>query len=95
MRAGSWRDGAARPIGVRDNIGEAIDAMLASVLAEELPLHAAVGHAGVGTEPAADVLALSLAGLSQIVEVERYRVGAAVGAHTGPFSFGAFWWPAQ
>jgi len=87
--------GAARPIGVRDNIGEAIDAMLASVLAEELPLRAAVGHAGAATERAADALALSLAGASQIVEVERYRVGAAVGAHTGPFSFGVFWWPAQ
>jgi fatty acid-binding protein DegV len=87
-------DGAARPIGVRDNIGEAIDAMLASVLAGEPPLRAAVGHAGAPTEPAADALALSLAGASQIVKVERYRVGAAVGAHTGPLSFGAFWWPA-
>jgi DegV family protein with EDD domain len=83
-------DGAARPIGVRDNVGEAIDAMLASVLSEELPVRAAVGHAGAATESAADALALSLAGLSQIVEVERYRVGAAVGAHTGPFTFGAF-----
>jgi fatty acid-binding protein DegV len=88
-------DGAARPLGVRDTIGEAIDAMTASVVAEELPVRAAVGHAGAATEPAADALALSLAGLSQVVEVERYRVGAAVGAHTGPFSFGAFWWPAQ
>jgi fatty acid kinase fatty acid binding subunit len=90
-----FADGAARPVGVRDNIGEAIDAMLASVLGEELPLRAAVGHACAATEPAADALARSLAGLSQIVEVERYRVGAAVGAHTGPFTFGAFWWPAQ
>jgi fatty acid-binding protein DegV len=87
-------DGAARPIGVRDSLGEAIDAMLAGVLAEERPARAAVGHAAAATEPAADALALSLAGLSQVVEVERYRVGAAVGAHTGPVSFGAFWWPA-
>jgi fatty acid-binding protein DegV len=88
-------DGAARPLGVRDSIGEAMDAMLAGVLADELPLRAAVGHAGAATRPAADALALSLAGLSPIIEVERYRVGAAVGAHTGPFTFGAFWWPAQ
>ena len=27
--------------------------------------------------------------------VERYRVGASVGAHTGPDSFGAFWRPAS
>jgi fatty acid kinase fatty acid binding subunit len=90
-----FADGAARPVDVRDNIGEAIDAMTAGILAEELPVRAAVGHAGAATEPAADALALSLAGLSQVVEVERYRVGAAVGAHTGPRSFGAFWWPAQ
>jgi hypothetical protein len=28
-------------------------------------------------------------------EVERYRVGASVGAHTGADSFGLFWWPVQ
>jgi hypothetical protein len=30
------------------------------------------------------------------LQSERFpRVGPAVGAHTGPLSFGAFWWPSS
>ena len=45
--------------------------------------------------PAADALAVLLASSPRVIGVERYRVGAAVGAHTGPLSFGAFWWPSE
>ena len=90
-----FRNGKAEPVGARDNVGEAIDAMVARVFDEDRQVGAAVGHAGASTEPAADALALSLATLSQVVDVERYRVGPAVGAHTGPLSFGAFWWPSS
>lgn len=88
-----FTDGRAEAVGARDTIGEAIDAMVARVLAEDGAVSAAVGHAGPATEPAAGALALALASLAQVGEVERYRVRPAVGAHTGPFSFGAFWWP--
>jgi fatty acid-binding protein DegV len=88
-----FAEGEAEPIGTCDTIGEAIDAMVGPVLAEDGPLRAAVGHAAASTDPAADALARSLASLGKVVGVERYRVGAAVGAHTGPLSFGAFWWP--
>jgi DegV family protein with EDD domain len=72
---------------------EALEAMAARVLAEPGPLAAAVGHAAASTGPAADALALALEGQAHVTRVERYRVGAAVGAHTGGLSFGAFWWP--
>jgi fatty acid-binding protein DegV len=88
-------DGKVVPSAVSDGPAEAIEAMAARVLEEDGPLHVAVGHAAASTEPAADALALSLASLATVADVERYRVGAAVGAHTGPFSFGAFWWPAS
>ena len=88
-------EGKAQPVGACDTIGEAIDAIVARVLAENHAVSAAVGHAGSSTAPAADALALSLATLTHVVDVERYRVGAAVGAHTGASSFGAFWWPAS
>jgi fatty acid-binding protein DegV len=90
-----FKDGEAEPVGASDTIGEAIAAMVASVFAENRPVRAAVGHAGSSTEAAADALALSLATLAQVVELERYRVRPAVGAHTGALSFGAFWWPAS
>jgi fatty acid-binding protein DegV len=86
-------EGAAKPLGSRDNIGDAITAMAAGLYDEVRVVHVAVGHAAASTEPAADALALTLEGLSCVLDVERYRVGPAVGAHTGPSSFGAFWWP--
>jgi fatty acid-binding protein DegV len=86
-------EGRATPFGTCNDVDEAVDAMVARVAAEDRPVRAAVGHAAASTEPPANALALSLASLPQVDEVERYRVGAAVGAHTGPLSFGAFWWP--
>jgi fatty acid-binding protein DegV len=85
--------GKVEPGAVCDSLEEAIEAMAERVLEQDGPLEAAVGHAGASTEAAADVLARTLAESPQVVDVERYRVGAAVGAHTGPQSFGAFWWP--
>jgi fatty acid-binding protein DegV len=88
-----FADGKAVARAQRDDPEQAIEEMVARVKAADGPLRAAVGHAAAAAEPAADVLAGSLAGLPQVDAVERYRVGAAVGAHTGPLSFGAFWWP--
>ena len=86
-------DGTIEPHAAYDHLDEAIEAMAARAFADDGPLRAAVGHAAASTEAAADALALALEGLSHVVEVERYRVGAAVGAHTGGLTFGAFWWP--
>lgn len=90
-----FTDGKAEPRGACDTIGEAIEAMARRVFEGNRPVRVAVGHAAAATEPAADALALSLASHSHVVEVQRYRVRPAVGAHTGPFSFGAFWWPSS
>ena len=90
-----FADGKVVPSAACDDLAEAIEAMAARVLEEGGSVRAAVGHAAASTEPAADALALSLASMSHVVEVERYRVGPAVGAHTGAFSFGAFWWPSS
>lgn len=90
-----FAEGKAEPVDACDTIGEAVDAMVARVFAENGPVSAAVGYTGSMTELAADALALALACLTQVGEVERYRVRPAVGAHTGPFSLGAFWWPAS
>jgi fatty acid-binding protein DegV len=73
-----------------------VEARLATLALEgEEPLSAAVGHAGRAVEAAANQLAHRLARSERVLAVERYRVGASVGAHTGPDSFGVFWWPTQ
>ena len=67
--------------------------MVENILASSQPIRAAVGHAAAVSEPAAADLAAKLASSASVRELERYRVEPAVGAHTGSFSFGAFWWP--
>jgi len=88
-------DGTTLPVAACEGVGETVDAMAAQVLRADEPVQAAVGHAGAVTETAADALADELSRLPPVLEVERYRVGASVGAHTGPVSFGAFWWAAE
>jgi len=88
-----FADGKTQPLAACGGVEEAVELMAERMGDAPGPFRAAVGHAGVVTEPAADALAQSLTRSSRVVEVERYRVGPAVGAHTGPLSFGAFWWP--
>jgi DegV family protein with EDD domain len=90
-----FADGKPEPHAACDGLAEAIEIMTARAIDADGATRAAVGHAAVSTRPAADALALSLARLSHVVEVERYRVAPAVGAHTGGSSFGAFWWPSS
>jgi len=89
-----YADGETRPLATCEGAVEAVDLMVEHILSSSRPIRAAVGHAAAVSEPAADDLAARLASSASVRELERYRVGPAVGAHTGPFSFGAFWWPA-
>lgn len=86
-------DGATQPIAACRSAEEAIDVMAEQVHASLEPFRAAVGHAGTVMKREAEILADAVAGSPQAVEIERYRVGAPVGAHTGGASFGVFWWP--
>jgi fatty acid kinase fatty acid binding subunit len=72
----------------------AIDALVAAARAAASPVHVAVGASDAASFPFADELAERLGAERQVVEVDRYRVGPSVGAHTGPGTYGLFWWPA-
>jgi DegV family protein with EDD domain len=86
--------GVASPIWQCASIAETVEQLATHVLLDEPPLTAAVGHAGRALEAAADELAQKLESSGRVSGVERYRVGASLGASTGPDSLGAFWWPA-
>jgi len=88
-----FADGAASVIAACETIDEAVDAMTRCVLASGPQVPAAVGYAGREMEPAADALAHRILSTEGALAVERYRVGASVGAHTGAESLGVFWWP--
>lgn len=82
----------AQPVSNHDTAVEAADAM-ARIVRFHAPALVAVGHAAREVEADADRLAHDLV-RSPDGTVERYRVLPSVGAHTGPDTFGAFWWPA-
>lgn len=87
-----FADGATATIGASESVAEAVEQMAQPVLRSGAG-SVAVGHAGSEMEGAADTLAHRILGAETGLAVERYRVGASVGAHTGPESLGAFWWP--
>jgi fatty acid-binding protein DegV len=90
-----YEDGAASRMWECASAAEAAERIAAHVVEREDGVATAVGHAGGGVTAAADRLARRLEASGRVLGVERYRVGASVGAHTGPDSFGAFWWPAE
>ena len=88
-----YAEGAPTPIWECASETEAVERIASLVFRGGRQL-AAVGYAGRAQKAAADRLAHRLADAEPVLAVERYRVGASVGAHTGADSFGAFWWPA-
>ncbi|MGH3002598.1 MAG: DegV family protein [Gaiellaceae bacterium] len=88
----SFSGGAATQLATAADDEEAVVAMAEHIAAQGGSLAVAVGHAAAFTEAHADELAAALrrAGIGEQV---RYRIGPSVGAHTGPDSYGAFWWP--
>jgi DegV family protein with EDD domain len=89
----SFGDGVVTPDAVHNSATAATEAMAARILSDAGLRGAAVGHAAAEVLPWADALAESLVHDPAVDRVERYRVTPPVGAHTGPLSFGAFWWP--
>jgi fatty acid-binding protein DegV len=88
-----FADGATSMIATCGSVSEAVEEMARHVLHGGTRSSAAVGHAGREMEAAADALAHRILGKESVPAVERYRVGASVGAHTGAESLGVFWWP--
>jgi fatty acid-binding protein DegV len=83
----------AEAFGAAESLEDAAHMIASRVLEEDGPIAAAVGHADRATAASAELLMDALKRSTRVVELMRYRVGPSVGAHTGPLSFGAFWWP--
>lgn len=88
----SHADGATRAVASATDPDDAAHVMARCIAEQGEGLRVAVGHAAGATRDAADALADAIVRADGAVELMRYRVGPSVGAHTGPLSFGAFWW---
>ncbi|CAN5838974.1 DegV family protein [soil metagenome] len=86
--------GEIRSVGQARDVAEAARVMADFVALAGESLKVAVGIADRGAEPIWLALEDALAGVEQVQEVVRYRIGPSVGAHTGPGTAGAFFYPA-
>lgn len=74
-------------------VEEAADAMAHRILRGGGPLRVAIGTADRAAAPFWLALEERVTGHELVTEMVRYRVGPSIGAHTGPGSAGAFFWP--
>jgi DegV family protein with EDD domain len=84
---------AMEVVGHVDDLDGAARAMAARVVAAGSALRVGVGVADPATAPLGHALADRLTGAPEVTDLVRYRVGPSVGAHTGPGTVGAFWYP--
>jgi DegV family protein with EDD domain len=82
-------------IGEAGDIDAAAAAMADHVLAagDGSPLRVGLGIADASAAPLWRALEDRLAGVSNVREIVRYRIGPSVGAHTGPGTAGVFFYP--
>ena len=85
--------GAYEPVAQARTVDEAADAMANAVLGGGERLRVGISVADAAGAPVREALERRLAGAPQILDMVRYRVGPSVGAHTGPGTAGAMWYP--
>ena len=86
-------DGSIEPVGQARTLEGAADAMAGAVRAGGSNLRVGISIADAGAAPLWQALEQRLAGAQEVVDLVRYRVGPSVGAHTGPGTAGAMWYP--
>ena len=85
--------GTMQPIAQVRSLDEAADAMAAHILAAGDGLRVGIGVADRGAAPLWQGLEDRLRGARSVAELVRYRIGPSVGAHTGPGTAGAVYYP--
>ena len=86
-------EGAMRTVGDVSDLAGAAGVMAQHVLSSGQRLRVGVGVADTAARPLGDALEQLLADAPQVREVVRYRCGPSVGAHTGPGTVGAMYYP--
>ncbi|HSH60131.1 MAG TPA: DegV family protein [Acidimicrobiales bacterium] len=86
-------DGSVQPVAEVRTTDEAADAMASAVLAGGWRLRVGISIADPGAASLWEALEDRLRDAEEVTDLVRYRVGPSVGAHTGPGTAGAMWYP--
>ncbi len=86
-------DGRVESLGLAATLDDAVESMAAAALASGLPINVAVGLADRDGSAVSEALLARLQPEPLVRDIVRYRVGPSVGAHTGPGTAGAFFFP--
>jgi DegV family protein with EDD domain len=86
-------EGRMVSVGEVATMEEAARVMAATVLGAGTDLRVGLGIADAGAAPLWHALEDALVDAPEVLEVVRYRIGPSVGAHTGPGSAGAIYYP--
>ena len=90
----SLRGGTMEVVGHAADLDNAAGVMVEAIRTAGSGLRVGVGVADADAEPVARALEDRLAGVPEVFETVRYRVGPSVGAHTGPGTVGAVFYRA-
>ena len=85
--------GAMRTVGHAADLDQAATIMADHVRAGGTSLRVGISVADTGTLPLVEALEARLRDAPEVLELIRYRVGPSVGAHTGPGTAGAMFYP--
>lgn len=88
------REGKVESLGLAADLDAAVEAMALAALASGAPVNVAVGLADRDGSALSEALLDRLRPEQTVRDIVRYRVGPSVGAHTGPGTAGAFFFPA-
>jgi DegV family protein with EDD domain len=86
-------EGRMVPVGEVATMEDAARVMATTVLGAGTDLRVGLGIADAGAAPLWHALEEALVDAPEVLEVVRYRIGPSVGAHTGPGSAGAIYYP--
>lgn len=86
--------GSIVPVGAARSQEEAADAMADHIRSSGTNLRVGIGIADAAAAPLWRALESRLVDAPEVLDVVRYRVGPSVGAHTGPGTAGAVYYPA-
>ncbi len=85
--------GSVQTVAQAHSTDEVADVMASAVRAGGPSLRVGISIADAGGTPLWQALEDRLSGAEEVTEIVRYRVGPSIGAHTGPGTGGAMWYP--